>query len=242
MLLNLKTFYHHSIIKHYITSIDGGRSPTKVNMLEAMTLLTSAWECISPITLVNCLKKAGISSESQSGSQSDDNKPFKLLAAQLEEFQDRCKSPIHFTVDGYVDADEDVVTSEAHFLTDSEIIARVTQMQLDAAEHDDENEGDDVDWERTPPRRDQVHQAIETLYQDEGEQKMLKKVPEIEKLYEISLLKHKQQSLIADFFSVVNTPFKHNLNDYYKLKTLFCLVSRNVAISNKLFEIKLKGP
>ena len=242
MLLNLKTFYHHSIIKHYITSIDGGRSPTKVNMLEAMTLLTSAWECISPITLVNCLKKDGISSESQSGSQSDDNKPFKLLAAQLEEFQDRCKSPIHFTVDGYVDADEDVVTSEAHFLTDSEIIARVTQMQLDAAEHDDENEGDDVDWERTPPRRDQVHQAIEILYQDDGEQKMLKKVPEIEKLYEISLLKHKQQSLIADFFSVVNTPFKHNLNDYYKLKTLFCLVSRNVAISNKLFEIKLKGP
>ena len=33
---SLKAFYHHSIIKHYITSIDGARSPTKVNM----TLLT----------------------------------------------------------------------------------------------------------------------------------------------------------------------------------------------------------
>ena len=56
-----------------------------------------------------------------------------MLAAQLEESQDRCESPIDFTVDGYVDADEDVVTSEAHLLIDSEIIARVTQTQLDTA-------------------------------------------------------------------------------------------------------------
>ena len=102
-------------------------------MLEAMTWLTAAWECVSPITLVNCFRKAGISSESQARSQSDDDDPFKLLAAQLEEFQDRCESPIDFTVDGYVDADEDVVTSEAHLLIGSEIIARVTQTQLDTA-------------------------------------------------------------------------------------------------------------
>ena len=93
---SLKAFYHHSIIKRYITSIDGGSSPTKANMLELMTLLTAAWECISRITLVNCFRKAGINSESQARSQSDDDDPFKLLAAQLEEFNDRCESPIDF--------------------------------------------------------------------------------------------------------------------------------------------------
>ena len=113
--------------------------------------------------MVNCFRKADISSESKARSQSDDDDPFNLLAAQLEEFQDRCESPIDFTVDGYVDADEDVVTSEAHLLTDSEIIARVTPTQLDAAEHDDENDEDDVDREMSPPRRDQVRQAIEIL-------------------------------------------------------------------------------
>ena len=203
---SLKAFYRHSIIKRYITSIDGGRFPTNVNMLEAMTLLTVAWECVSPITLVNCFRKADMSSESQALSQSDDDDPFKLLAAQLEEFQDKCESPSDFAVDGYVDADEDV-TSEAHLLTESEIIARVTQTQLDAAEHDDKNEEDNVDREMLPPRRDQVRQAIEILqscwlYQDDGEQKMRKKVAEIEKLYEISLLKQKQQSLITDFFKL----------------------------------------
>ena len=177
VIRSLKAFYHHSIIKRYITSIDGGRSPANVNMLEAITLLTVAWECVSPITLVNCFRKAGMSSVSQALSQSDDDDPFKLLAAQLEEFQDKCESSSDFTVDGYVDADEDVVTSEAHILTESEIIARVTQSQLDAAEHDDENEEDNVDREMLPPRRDQVRQAIAILqscclYQDDGEQKM----------------------------------------------------------------------
>ena len=82
VIRSLKAFYLHSNVKLYITSIDGGRSPTKINMLEAMTLLTAAWECVSPITLVNCFRKAGISSESQARSQSDDDDPFKLLACR----------------------------------------------------------------------------------------------------------------------------------------------------------------
>ena len=133
--------------------------------------------------MVNYFRPAGISSESQARSQSDDDDPFKLLAAQLEEFQDRCVSPIDFTVDGYVHLNEDVVTSEAHVLTDSKIIAWVTQTQLHAAEHDNENEEDDVDREMSPPRRDQDRQAIEILqsyclYQDDGEHKIQKKVVE----------------------------------------------------------------
>ena len=81
VIRNLKAFHRNSIIKRYITSIDGGRSPTKVNMLEAMALLTAAWECVSPITLINCFRKAGISSESQARSQPDVDDLFKLLAA-----------------------------------------------------------------------------------------------------------------------------------------------------------------
>ena len=73
----LKAFYRHSIIKRYITSIDGGRSPAKVNLLQAMPLLTAAWECVPPITLVSCFRKTGISSESQARSQTDDDDPFK---------------------------------------------------------------------------------------------------------------------------------------------------------------------
>ena len=89
-------------------------------MLEAMTLLNAAWECVSPTALVNYFRKASISSESQARSQFDDDDPFKLLAAPIEEFQGKCKPPLNFTVNGSVDADKDVITSEVHFLADSE--------------------------------------------------------------------------------------------------------------------------
>lgn len=73
---------------------------------------------------LSCCKKAGISSERKVQSQSDGNDPFKLLDAQLEDFQDKRESTFAaFTDDEYVDVDEDVLTSEAHAI---EIIPRVT--------------------------------------------------------------------------------------------------------------------
>ena len=95
---------------------------TNINMLEAMTLVT--WECVSQETLVNGFKKASVISASQVRNQSDDDDPFKLLDAQLEDFQDKRESTFAaFTDDEYVDVDEDVLTSEAHAI---EIIPRVT--------------------------------------------------------------------------------------------------------------------
>ena len=64
VIRSLKAFYRHPIIKDYITTIDGGIPPTKFNVFGAMTLLIAGWEYISSITLVNCLSKAGITSES----------------------------------------------------------------------------------------------------------------------------------------------------------------------------------
>ena len=52
------------LIKRYITNIGRGRSPRNINTLEAMTLLTATWECVSQETFVNFFKKAGISSAS----------------------------------------------------------------------------------------------------------------------------------------------------------------------------------
>ena len=81
IIMSLKTYYRHSLIKFYTTSIGEGRLPTNINTFETMNLLTAAWECLSKEILVSCFKKAGISSESQVRSQFDDNDLFKLLDA-----------------------------------------------------------------------------------------------------------------------------------------------------------------
>ena len=102
--------------------------------------------------------------------------------------------------------------SEVHLLTDSEIIARVTQTQLDAAEHDYENERNVTTKEGSSCQTIKILQSF-CLYQDDGGEKMEKKVAEIEKLYEISLLKQNQQSLITDFFKLKDWPFINTLKD-----------------------------
>lgn len=70
----------------------------KSNILDGKTLLNAAWECITLKALVNCIalvKKVGINSKSQSQSQSDDEKSFKLLSAG------RFESPNDVLVDDY---------------------------------------------------------------------------------------------------------------------------------------------
>ena len=93
---------------------------------------------------------------------------------------------IEFRVDKYVDVDEDVLTLETNVMTDGEITARVTQSHYDTSDDDNGDEEEDVDWEMSPPRKDDIRQAFEVLqscclFQDDGN-KMRKKVSEVEKM------------------------------------------------------------
>ena len=161
-----------------------------------MTLIVAAWECIRPETVINCFKKAGISLGAQVQSQLDEDDPFKLLATQMDDFRNNChdndESSIDFTVNTYVDADEDVQMFEIDSMTDQEIINRVRAIDDENDEDDDIEEIDQNEQITEPPIKSEVRRAIETLqrcclFQDDGE-KMRKKVTEIEKIYEISLL------------------------------------------------------
>ena len=73
---------------------------------------------------LTCCKKAGVSSERKVQSQSDDNDPFKLLDAQLQDSQNQWEfSFVDFTVEGYIDVDGDILMLEVHVMKDVEIIA-----------------------------------------------------------------------------------------------------------------------
>ena len=73
---------------------------------------------------LTCCKKAGVSSERKVQSQSDDNDPFKLLDAQLQDSQNQWEfSFVDFRVEGYIDVDGDILTLEVHVMKDVEIIA-----------------------------------------------------------------------------------------------------------------------
>ena len=100
-----------------------------------------------------------------------------MLDAKLEDFQERRESPlVDFIFDGHVDVDEDVLTSETHVMMDAEILARVTQSQYNASDITEDDNGDeeeDVDWEMSLQRKDEIRQAFEVLlscclFEDDG--------------------------------------------------------------------------
>ena len=64
-------------------------------------------------------------------------------------------------------ADEDVLASETHVMTDAEIISRVTQSQYDTSDITEDDSGDeeeDMDWEISPPRKYEICQAFKVLW------------------------------------------------------------------------------
>ena len=60
-----KAYYHASVVRRYIDAVEKGKGAPNISVLDAMTILTRAWNKVTPETIKNCFKKAGICSEAQ---------------------------------------------------------------------------------------------------------------------------------------------------------------------------------
>ena len=53
-----------------------------------MKILVSSWEAVSAQTIVNCFRKAGITSEAQNAAITDADDPFSDLKESLQQLHD----------------------------------------------------------------------------------------------------------------------------------------------------------
>ena len=81
--------YRAKVAKKYIASIDARKRIPTINILKAMSLLVEAWDRVTAITVMNCFRKSGISTESQQQSLNDADDSFKALASDMEELRAR---------------------------------------------------------------------------------------------------------------------------------------------------------
>ena len=58
-------------------------------MLLAMHMLVSAWDRVSPSTIQNCFRAAGISQQSQECTVADDDDPFDMLVEEINNLRER---------------------------------------------------------------------------------------------------------------------------------------------------------
>ena len=105
VIRSLKAHYPGKIVKRYITSIDAKKGIPSINILNAMPLLVDAWDPLTAVTITNCFRKAGISTENQQQSLDDAGDPFQALPSETEELRARDEAliPSEITADEYID-------------------------------------------------------------------------------------------------------------------------------------------
>ncbi|GFO11170.1 tigger transposable element-derived protein [Plakobranchus ocellatus] len=75
---NLKVFYRGILLKRLIQHVDSSKSfeSFKPTLLEAVSILKSAWGKVEPATVINCFRKAGFHEQNQLSEVND----YSLLA------------------------------------------------------------------------------------------------------------------------------------------------------------------
>ena len=89
IIRSLRARYRTKVIRKYIAAVNAKTPLPKLTVLDAMTMLSAAWNGVSETTVVNCFKKAGICKESQESSVNDDDDPFKLLAEEMNILEEK---------------------------------------------------------------------------------------------------------------------------------------------------------
>ena len=187
------------VVKRYIASIDAKKGIPSINILDAMSLLVDAWDRVTAATITNCFRKAGISTENQQQSLDDADDPFQALASEIEELRARDEAliPSEITADEYIDTDDSLFTFETYPMTDDEILSKVTSIEGDEEDCEDNDEIEDL---IQPPTKYEVMQALEilqtcTFYDADVGDEMHSKVNAFSKLYDISMTKPKDKRL-----------------------------------------------
>ena len=208
VIRSLKAHYRGRVVSRLCRALDKTKTLPKISILQAMKILVSSWEAVSAQTIVNCFRKAGITSKAQHAAITDADDPFSDLTEGLQQLHDIDPDmvPESVTPESLIDVDNEVITT-APMITDDDILRSVTTNQQEQSdEHDDiDEEVEEAAPER--PLRFQVESAIDVirnavLYSSNGEE-MSHVINKFEKLFIEDRIASKKQKNICDFFKPV---------------------------------------
>ena len=158
-------------------------------------------------TIINCFKKAGISSEAQCTAITDADDPFKDLKESLDELNaadpEPDMVPEGLSVESVVDVDNDVITT-APIITEDDILEQFTKQQPGSDEDNDDEEESLADVAPERPSRSEVESALDVLknaalYSSTGEE-MTGVLLKFENMFTKERIKSAKQMDISVYF------------------------------------------
>ena len=188
-------------MRKYIDALDKGKSAPNFNILDAMVMLTGAWDRVTTETVRNCLKKAGIGSEAQENAVDDTDDPFKFLAGELASLRESCPElvPERVNPDDVIETDQGILTSIS-LITDDDILAEFKTDDSVEQEHSDD-EIEMLDNSPKKPAPNEVRQSIDilttySLFVDEGAEEIRQLAGQLSVLTERNMKQSQQQRSI----------------------------------------------
>ena len=148
VIQGLKTKYRTILVRCIITALDNNKAIPKFNILEAMYMLTRAWDQVTTTTIVNCLKKAKMSATSQIEAMNDSGNPFVDLKYQLAELTRRDSSLLQGDSAENFDNFDINVGSLNGVMTEEEILKVIGDDDDDDHDDDDDDDDDDLDEDK----------------------------------------------------------------------------------------------
>ena len=203
VICSLKAKYRSRLIKLIIKAIDSNKDIPKINILDAMKLLTLSWEDVTENAVQNCFTKARISNDDQLQAQNDLNDPFIELRSSTEELKERNSEEFldDISPEEFTNLDDSVVATEP-VLTDELIIEMVRKGEDEDVESDDDDKSANADVSIEKPGTVEVRNAVETLMNFSLfsiSDKIRTSRIEISRLTEIELVRNLKQASIKNF-------------------------------------------
>ena len=164
VIRSLKAHYRGRVVRRLCRALDKMKTLPKISILQVIKILVSSWEAVSAQTIVNCFRKAGITSEAQNAAITDADGPFSDLKESLLQLHDIDPDMVSESVtpESLIDVDNEVITT-APMITDDDILRSVTTNQQKQSDEDVDNDEEVEEAAPERPLRFQVESAIDVI-------------------------------------------------------------------------------
>lgn len=190
----IKAFKQHfrkRLVKWMLLRVDNGEKLKKVNLLEAINFISSAWESVNSVVIANCFKKAGFSNGEMT----------EIYEPEFEEEWNTLQNEMNFSIsfNEYVNVDNDVTCSK---------ILSVDEICEPEPEENEDEHSDTEDDTSIPSYFDAV-KGLETFRryvesQENVPEHVFKNLCQLDSFHIQIVEKNRKQKTITDFFSKAN--------------------------------------
>lgn len=198
IIKNLKVHYRKRLIQHALQSITTGNIHKKVNVLQAINMISLAWNQVKSKTIKNCFIKGGFPDPKQDerdiSDENDDESDDETIIIDEEDWN---LLRAEITFEEYVNCDIDIMTSE---------LCTVDQLIENKLSGDKVSEDEDECEEVTPPSFQDAMDSIEKLRtyfvcQNSTSEKTFNELNSIHNAVLNTRRQSERQTTITDFFN-----------------------------------------